>query len=622
MKKIYLLLCLVFYTFYNSQTYYSQDFNLSGLNGWTATDLNNDTYSWANLNASGIDPAFGSGSLVSFSFIDAINAAVTPNNLVTSPLINLSTASPTNLKLTYDLATHPSWPAEKYSIYVTTTNVASSIITSTPVYTETVSGGGFLSRSIDLSAFAGQQVYISFRHYDCYDQYFLVIDNIKVKNLFNVDAALSNVSLPYYGVMNSDYNLKATIKNNGVNPISSVSINWNDGTTNHIATIPVSNLTIGNETTITHTIPVNYATLTEKNITVTLDQVNSVADATPADNTKTTKFKTVSQNSPKKVLIEEGTGTWCGWCPRGKVAMDYMDTNYSNDFIGIAVHNGDPMVSTDYDNGANISSFPGMNVDRVILGEDVTQSLMVSYVQERKNLVVPAALNASGTYSAGVLTLNTSTTFRTNFTNANFRLAAIIVEDGVTGTTSGYNQVNYYSGGSTVMGGFQSLPNPVPAAQMVYDHVGRMLLGGYSGELNSVPTTITDGQVVNYSFNATIPTAYNMNNLKAVVLLLDATTGEVVNARSFLLSSLLSTVEETNANYLTVYPNPSSDYIKIQANYNVDLSLFDTSGKLVLAKKNIEPDQRISLTGIAKGMYIATIKERNGNVKNQKIIIK
>ena len=53
-----------------------------------------------------------------------------------------------------------------------------------------------------------------------------------------------------------------------------------------------------------------------------------------------------------------------------------------------------------------------------------------------------------------------------------------LTEDGVRRVmTSGYNQVNAYAGNALgPMGGFESLPNPVPAAQMVYDHVARVLL--------------------------------------------------------------------------------------------------------------------------------------------------
>jgi hypothetical protein len=42
--------------------------------------------------------------------------------------------------------------------------------------------------------------------------------------------------------------------------------------------------------------------------------------------------------------------------------MDYMTATYPDQFIGIAVHNGDPMTVTAYDNAANFSGFPGSNI--------------------------------------------------------------------------------------------------------------------------------------------------------------------------------------------------------------------------------------------------------------------
>ncbi|MDR6403154.1 MULTISPECIES: Omp28-related outer membrane protein [Chryseobacterium] len=626
MKRILTIMGILLFGIHQSQTYYSQDFNTPGLNGWTSTDLNNDGYQWSNQNFSSDLPSFGSGSLVSYSYIDATNSAVTPNNLITSPLINLSTVTAATVFLQYDMVTAPNYPAEKYSIYVTTSNIPATIIASTPVFTETVATGGVQSRSIDLTPYIGQQIYISFRHYDCYDQYLLILDNIKVKTIAAKDIALQKVTLDKYGIINTNYSLQATVKNNGAETINNITVNWNDGTTDHLSTIPLTTpLASGLEATITHPVSINYPSVVEKNMNVTITQVNGAADSTPADNNLTTPFKTVSQNSPKKVLIEEGTGTWCGWCPRGAVAMHYMDTNYSNDFIGIAVHNGnsDPMLVPAYNSGAGITGFPGMNIDRVVLGSGVDQAKMISNVNTRKTLVVPAQLDASSSLAGNILTFNASATFRTNFTNANFRFAVVLVEDNVTGTTSGYNQVNYYSGGGNgVMGGYETLANPVPASQMVYDHVGRMLLGGYSGQVGSIPATLTDGQTVNYTFTATIPATYNMANMKAVLLLLDATTGEVVNARSFLFNTLGTSTAQTNANYITMYPNPATDYIKVQANYNVDLKFYDATGRLVLEKSQVSPDSRVSVEGLAKGVYLVSIKEKGSEPKTQKLIIK
>ncbi|WPO92249.1 choice-of-anchor J domain-containing protein [Chryseobacterium sp. HR92] len=624
MKKILITMSILLFGIHYSQTFYSQDFNTAGMNGWTSTDIDGDGNQWANLNASGINVNLGTGSLVSYSYKS--NQALTPNNLITSPLINLSTAS-ANTVLSYDLLTNSNDPAEKYSVYVTTSNVSGTITSSTPVYTETVAIGGLQNRIINLAPYIGQQVYVSFRHYDCTDHYYVMIDNVNVKTLPDNDIALKKIAIERYGLVNTNYSIKATVKNNGTQSVNNIKVNWNDGTADHISTIPLASpLATGQEKTITHTIAVNYPTTIEKNLTVSIMEVNGSPDATPADNTLATKFNSVSQNSPKKVVIEEGTGTWCGYCPRGVVAMHNAEINLPNDFIGITVHNGDPMKLAEYDTGANFSGFPGLNVDRSLLGKEVPPNADFSpIINERKTLITPAALSATSTLSGRTLTLNTSAIFRSNFANANFRFAVVMVENDVKGTISGYDQHNYYAGGGMgPMGGFETKPSLIPAAQMAYDHVGRMLLGGYTGQAGSIPTVITDGQTANYTFTADIPVEYNIANMKAVVLLLDATTGEIVNAAGpFALNGTLGTnTAHITANDLSIYPNPAKDFIKVQAKGKVDLKIFDTSGRVVIERSGVEPNTEISIQSLIKGAYMVSIQEKGSEPKTKKLIIK
>jgi hypothetical protein len=125
------------------------------------------------------------------------------------------------------------------------------------------------------------------------------------------------------------------------------------------------------------------------------------------------KFNTVSQIVEKNVVIEEGTGTWCGWCPRGAVAMEYMYDTYPTRFIGVAVHNADPMTVTEYDDGANLSGFPGCNVDRALKDESVSSTLFEGYYNARKDLTIPAAITATASWSGANFTFAVTSTFKT-----------------------------------------------------------------------------------------------------------------------------------------------------------------------------------------------------------------
>jgi hypothetical protein len=501
------------------------------------------------------------------------------------------------------------------------------MIATIPVYEETLSAGETMfGRTVDLSAYAGQTIYILFRHYNCTDENALVLDNVVVKNLQLNDASVDGVALNRYAQMSTNNTLAVSVKNEGYNAITSLQINWNDGA-DHIQTINGLNIAPGATTNVNHPTAVNYATAVEENIAVTISQVNTVADADPSNNTGSAKINTVSVLEEKSVVIEEGTGTWCQWCPRGAVAMDYMVNTYPVDFIGIAVHNGDPMTVAEYDNGANFSGFPGSNVDRALMDQSVSQNAFVAAYNARKDLIVPAGISVAATGAGNNVSIVATATFRTPLAAANYRLGVIVIEDGVTGTTSGYNQSNAYAGGANgAMGGYESLPNPVPAAQMVYDHVGRALLGGYNGQAGSVPAVITDGQVVNYTFNYTVPGTSTRANMHAVAVLIDQTNGEIVNAIQGPLS--LASLGEIETIGMEVYPNPATDEVNVKfvgTGGDYQIVITDLAGRQMSATSlvNVTGAQSIALpiSGFGAGNYLVTIA-KDGASYTQNLIVR
>lgn len=455
----------------------------------------------------------------------------------------------------------------------------------------------------------------------------LAIDNVVVKEPLLNDAKLLSASVERYALINTNNTLSIDVSNVGGNAITSVTIDWNDGTSHSQAI--TTNIAPGAMATLSHPIDVTYATAVEQNLAVTITQVNTVADADPSNNGGATMHNTLSQATSKAVVIEEGTGTWCGWCPRGAVAMDYMATNYT-DFIGIAVHNGDPMTVTEYDNGAGISGFPGGNFERVILGGGVSQTSFETYYNDNINKGVPANVDVTVSGTGSSITLDASATFYTPVSAGNFRLAVVMVEDGVTGAGTQWNQANYYAGGgSGPMGGYESLTDPVPAADMVYDHVGVALLGGYDGQAGSVPATIVDGTVGTASFPYTIAATSTRDHMHAVALLLNNTTGAIMNAKSISIAdgSSAGLAEEFVAN-LAIFPNPASDVVNVVFDgkggaYSVAIS--NIAGVTVSSKslENALGSQLVKLpvSELASGVYLVTVSS-NGISTTQRVVVR
>jgi hypothetical protein len=638
-KKITLLtmLSIAFMHFTTAQTILAEGFEGATFPpaGWTTfigTNGLGTAQNWIQTETS------NTGSSAAFNRYENVTGGIAEDWLVTSQ-IDLTSASDTEL-LFYSTQSYGTDYGSNYEVKVSTTSQTTHAdFTTVASYTESNVGGPYELKTIDLSAYDGMMIYIAFVHLnDDGDNWF--IDDIEVRSPLSLDAKLDDVSLSRYSLTSTDNQLSVRVNNNGGTTINSLDITWSDGTNNYSDNISV-NIDPGQTQAINHSTQVNYSSVDEKDITVTITGINGGADGDSSNNSLNTKFNTLSQSGAKKVFIEEATGTWCGWCPRGAVGMDYMAATYPETTVLVAVHNADPMTVTAYDDGIGqyIGGYPSGVVDRKIGDVNPSQGSLESVYNSQLNEIVPVDLSESATQVGNTLTITAQATFYSNFASAdtNYRFGIIITEDGVTGTGDGsninsqdYDQVNYYSGGSEgPMGGYESLGNPVPATQMVYDHVGRALLGGFNGEAGSIPTVITNGQTVSHNFNYTIPSTSNIDNLHIITLLLDQNDGSIVGASESSLAEALSIEEVSNTSTIKVYPNPAKDYINIAlqagtGDYNI--AVMDMLGRTVINKsfegvfgaQNIE----LPISQLNAGHYIMLINDGTAQYSSKFIVSK
>ena len=375
-------------------------------------------------------------------------------------------------------------------------------------------------------------------------------------------------------------------------------------------------------------------------ITAVVYNVNGGAgDNTPSNDTLIELINPIVPAPGKMVVGEEATGTWCQWCPRGAVFMDLFETKYQDFWAGIAVHNGDPMTVTEYDAGIGtlIGGYPSALVDR--LG-DVDPSGMSSDFFTRLQTAPKATLVNGATWDAASRVLNVSV--RYNFAlaaNGNYKSACVLTEDGVTGTGAGWSQSNAYAGGNNgVMGGFESLPSPVPAAQMVYDHVARAIAPSFTGMTGIFPATVNagDAHIVNYSF--TLPAGWDESEIQIIGLLIDP-TGKIDNAGSVDITTAVANGYETGINAgiaqvlssskaVALAPNPAAGSSAILLNLatesDVRIELTDLNGKLITSGTytNLSGAQSISmdLNGLSAGIYAVNILV-NGTLYTEKLVV-
>jgi Outer membrane protein Omp28/Secretion system C-terminal sorting domain len=426
-----------------------------------------------------------------------------------------------------------------------------------------------------------------------------------------------------------------SILNAGQSALTSFDVNLNYNGQNY--TQNITGVNVASIASYTVNIPALQLATGINNAVVTISNVNGGNDDNAADNTLTQQVNPVVPAAGKIVVGEEATGTWCQWCPRGAVFMDKFANDYNGFWAGIAVHNGDPMTVTDYDAGIGtlIGGYPSALVDRV---GDVDPSQMSSDFFTRLQTAPKGVLTNGATWDPVTRTLNVSvTTEMMQATTGAYKVACVLTEDEVTGTGSGYNQSNAYAGGNNgVMGGFESLPSPVPAAQMVYDHVARAIAPSFTGQTGVIAATTTVGDSYTANFTFTLPSTWDETQMHIVGMLIDP-QGKIDNAgytniNEAVQNGYVGLNEQIGGinleQMLTIAPNPATDFtniaLHIPTSAPISVRVLDAKGGILQARQygSMQGDFEIGLNtaNYAAGLYLIEL-EMNGQRIQKKLMI-
>lgn len=177
-KRLLALLCLCSTTLLQAQitTFpYTQGFE-NGLDGWTCTDDDGDSYCWSVQSDISYSHS-GNQSIVGESYNSS--GALSPDNWLISPVINLDNEE-RQLSWWHKVYS-TSYTAEHYAVYVMDVNGV--VIDTLYEATLTSADGDWVKNTVELSDYIGQSIRLAFRHYDCYDQWRFYIDDISITSV-------------------------------------------------------------------------------------------------------------------------------------------------------------------------------------------------------------------------------------------------------------------------------------------------------------------------------------------------------------------------------------------------------------------------------------------------------
>jgi len=236
-----------------------------------------------------------------------------------------------------------------------------------------------------------------------------------------------------------------------------------------------------------------------------------------------------------RVVFEDYTATWCQYCPRATAIMEYLTKKHPGDFIGIAVHQGDKMGIGGYKTPA-VGKFglPYVWASRRTKVSGYTGEEPYQQAKARGAMMdidVKAEWNASG----NAINVQSTTTFRTNLSNANYALAYVVVEDGM--HNASWSQANSYDGLTDLLNENEEMAVFVKGGRVVYglkyNHVARAFLGIDSGMEGSLPNNVVADRGIKHQamFDGVGSNwkPQNKQNLRVVVMVIDNTTHNVVN---------------------------------------------------------------------------------------------
>lgn len=337
------------------------------------------------------------------------------------------------------------------------------------------------------------------------------------------------MQVPAYALPGKEFEITMSLQNNGVQDINSVEVEVSSPDKTVTKTITFDSPVLSGKCKIFDVAGISTNVSGDNvPITATVKKVNGQANQSTRDPLSSGVL--CSANLAKRpLIIEEGTGTWCGWCIRGYVALETMREKYTDgSYIGIAVHNkssrSDPMHCTSYQSFINryVNGFPKALANRMSSFSALpveAQSLydQITVLPAKVIMDVNAEISETDPNKAKVTVTAHSLK---GISSHSYGVAIVLTEDNV----GPYTQENYYSGGgSGSMGGFESKGAKV---SLMFNDVARDIFD-WEGNTSAFPSSLEPETPYTYQKEVSLANVGNKDNAHVIALLIDTTNGQI-----------------------------------------------------------------------------------------------
>ena len=569
---------------------------------WTTIDADNDGFGWTTLqDGTGADLE----SMNSYSYDNGTYTALNPDNWLISPKLHSNTGSPVTMQWT--VASAPSYPAEHYGVYVSTTT-NNNTANFTMIDEWTISDGNAEVKTLDLSAYAGQDIYVAFRHHNCTDQYILRIDDVQlyegtyVPDTLTVTFAVNNATMGTTNPVPGTYQYVdgETVNFSAVPNAGYHFVTWEYalGSSTEVHTFD-SQSAYFNASSFMNYGNVSFTAIFEAGnpdsttITYTVNDP-TMGTTTPAPGTYTIY---VGDNIQAAATANAGyeLTTWIlDYTLSGTVTNIATITSDSADFANPITFGTVPQSFADY--GATFT---------------VTAVFAPSTIPPTTYTVTLNTADASmGTVSpAGQSTVEENSSFTATATAADGYHFENWVDDN--GNTFSYNPYTFTVTGNTTLTAVFAANDPgityynvtVASANTQMGNVSSTHSGqvAENTEVTATATALDGYRFVNWTNDA--GTEVSTANPYTFTV-----TADVVLIANFEVEDGIDAI--TLSQSINLMPNPADNYIELRVNSNVEVKeavVYNAFGQMIQTIQLNDNHARIDLSNVASGMYFVRV---------------
>lgn len=278
-----------------------------------------------------------------------------------------------------------------------------------------------------------------------------------------------------------------------------------------------------------------HTELSETNLIFTITKVNG--DRNNATfNYATLPRVTVNKVPKRRVVVEDYTAMWCGYCPRGIALVENLANTYADDFIGIVIHSSDPLRCQDYD----AKAYEDRNRPSLWMNRNRKLAYYIAREEFESERSAGADMDVDVTAvwdeQKNNITVTPSVTFCVNKEEAPYGFTYVLTEDGMSDPS--WVQSNNFSQDTNELGISKELDEFIKApfnvsnlvnnfVAIAAEGVGKPLMGYIKAPIKADQT-----QSHSYVFKnvSSKPIIRNKAKLKVCVLLINTQTGRIENA--------------------------------------------------------------------------------------------